>query len=119
MSLERAVNPTTPGMSPALVERIVDLARRRVNAALRATRSVVDCEVRWTRLAELHEREARWWGVLLRYTSPYSPYYAAVLATQAVVCDRAQNYRRYVAEAVQDRADAARRAADRASERVA
>jgi hypothetical protein len=95
-------------MNRALVERIVDRARDWGYAARADAGRIEDYTSSSLRMAQLWERDARWWGVLLRYTDPHSPYYTAVLAAQRLSRDRAKNYRGYAASE-------ARRVAKRAS----
>lgn len=86
------------GSVPQLVEQGVARTRRAYVKALNM-RAAGRCERarKMGRIAELHEREARWWGVLTRWTSHQQDipwvYTTAVIAAQQEAERRAENYR--------------------------
>lgn len=88
-------------MTRELVERIVDRALERSLSAILVAGRIEDLGRRFARSAVLYEREACWWDVLRRYTSPSSPYYLAVLAARQRAHDHAKDLRRYAARATE------------------
>lgn len=101
MSVEPAVNQSSTRATHRwhtiprdLAERIVKLALdRNLDERLRVHHAGENTAPRYARLAVLHERQSRWWGVLLRHCDPTGPYQFAIIEARSEANRTARFYR--------------------------